>query len=138
MKTVRDFLISNYDYDPGSYENYPADQDNLKILARIDWNINDNNKLSFRYNYTKNTSWFPTNGNSTDVSPRLNGLDRISQYSMAFSNSLYSQDNLVNSYTLDLNSRFSDNVSNQLLVTYTKIEDTRGTNSSPFPMVDIM
>lgn len=138
MQTVKDFLLNNYDYDPGSYENYPADEDNLKILARIDWNINDAHKLSLRYNHTKNTSWFPTNGNSTDVSPRLNNLDRISQYSMSFSNSLYSQDNLVNSFTLDLNSKFSDKVSNQLLATYTKIEDVRGSNSDPFPMVDIM
>src|SRR5699024_8553355 len=108
MESVRDFLLSNYDYDPGSYENYPADEDNLKILARIDWNINDANKLSLRYNHTKNTSWFGTNGNSNDVNPRLSGLDRISQYSMAFSNSLYSQDNLVNSFSLDLNSRISN------------------------------
>lgn len=138
MQTVKDFLLSNYDYDPGSYENYPADEDNLKLLARLDWNINDANKLSFRYNYTKNTSWFSTNGNSTDVSPRLNGMNRISQYSMAFSNSLYSQDNSVNSFSLDLNTRISDHVSNQLLVTYSKIEDIRGSNSAPFPMVDIM
>src|SRR5699024_3965597 len=96
------------------------------------------NKLSLRYNHTKNTSWFGTNGNSNDVNPRLSGLDRISQYSMAFSNSLYSQDNLVNSFSLDLNSRISNNVSNQLLATYTKIEDLRGSNSDPFPMVDIM
>lgn len=138
MQTVKDFLINNYGYDPGSYDNYPADEDNLKILARIDWNINDAHKLSLRYNHTKNTSWFPTNGNSTDVFPRLNGMDRISQYSMAFSNSLYSQDNLVNSFSLDLNSKLSDKVSNQVLATYTKIEDIRGSNSSPFPMVDIM
>src|SRR5699024_3210526 len=138
MESVKDFLLSNYDYDPGSFNNYPADEDNLKLLARIDWNINDNHKLNFRYNHTKNTSWFPTNGNSTDVSPRLSDLDRISRYSMAFSNSLYSQDNMVNSFTLELNSRFSNNLSNELTATYTKIEDTRGSNSDPFPMVDIM
>jgi len=137
MQRVGDFLRSKYGYDPGSYTNYPADLSNLKILARIDWNITDAHKLSLRYNRTKNTSWFPTNGNSVDVSPRLT-YNRISQYSMAFSNSLYSQDNLVNSFSLDLNSRLSDNVSNQLLATYTNIEDLRGSNSAPFPMVDIM
>src|SRR5699024_8762664 len=55
-----------------------------------------------------------------------------------FSNSLYSQDNLVNSLTQDLNSKLSDNVAKQLLGTYTKIEDIRGSNSDPIPFVDIM
>lgn len=138
MQKVGNFVRSKYGYDPGSFSDYPADTKNFKILARIDWNITDAHKLSLRYNRTKNTSWYSTNGNSTDVSPRLNNLDRISQYSMAFSNSLYSQDNLVNSYSLDLNSRLSDRVSNQLLATYTNIEDLRGSNSTPFPFIDIM
>src|SRR5699024_4162740 len=46
--------------------------------------------------------------------------------------------NIVNSLSFHLNSRFYDKLSNQLLVTYSKIEDDRGTNSSPFPFIDIM
>ncbi|HCY00845.1 MAG TPA: TonB-dependent receptor, partial [Bacteroidales bacterium] len=138
MERVKQHLITNYGYDPGSYTNYPADISNRKLLARIDWNINHANKLSIRYNYTKNQSWNPTNGNSTDAGFRNRAMDRISQYSMAFSNSIYSMDNIVNSFSLDLNSRFSNNISNQLLVTYTKINDMRGSNSDPFPFIDIM
>ena len=51
---------------------------------------------------------------------------------------MYSQDNKVSSVSADLNSRFSDKISNQLLFTYTDIEDMRGTNSSPFPFIDIL
>lgn len=138
MELVRQHLIDNYGYDPGSYTNYPADISNKKFLARIDWNINHANKLSVRYNYTKNQSWNPTNGNSTDAGFRNRAMDRISQYSMAFSNSIYSMDNIVNSFSLDLNSRFSNNISNQFLVTYTEINDVRGSNSEPFPFIDIM
>jgi len=138
MELVRQHLINEYGYDPGSYTNYPADISNSKLLARIDWNINHANKLSLRYNYTKNQSWNPTNGNSTDAGFRNRTMNRISQYSMAFSNSIYSMDNIVNSFSLDLNSRFSNNISNQLLVTYTKINDIRGSNSEPFPFIDIM
>ncbi len=138
MEAVRRHLIDNYDYDPGSYTDYPANESNRKLLARIDWNINDDNKLSVRYNYTKNMAWNETNGNSTDAGFRNRNMDRISLYSMAFSNSLYSMDNIVNSVSLDLNSRISEKVSNQFLVTYSKINDIRGSNSEKFPFIDIM
>lgn len=138
MERVKQHLIQNYGYDPGSYTDYPADESNRKLLARIDWNINNANKLSLRYNYTKNQGWSQTNGNSTDAGFRHNGFDRISQYSMAFSNSIYSSDNIVNSFSLDLNSRISDRISNQFLTTYSKINDVRGSNSSKFPFIDIL
>jgi hypothetical protein len=138
LDRVRQHLISNYGYNPGSYTDFPGDETNKKLLARIDWNINDANKLSVRYNYTKNQGWNEANGNSTDAGFRNRTMDRISQYSMAFSNSMYSVDNIVNSFSLDLNSRISDKLSNQFLVTYSKIQDGRGSNSSPFPFIDIM
>lgn len=138
MEAVKQHLINNYGYDPGSYTDYPANESNKKLLARIDWNINNANKLSIRYNYTKNQAWNPTNGNSTDAGFRNRAMDRISQYSMAFSNSIYSMDNIVNSIALDLNSQISDKVSNKFLSTYTKIQDIRGSNSDPFPFIDIM
>ncbi|WP_223266343.1 TonB-dependent receptor [Gelidibacter gilvus] len=138
MERVKQHLISNYGYDPGSYTNYPSDESNKKILVRLDWNINATNKLSVRYNYAKNQGWNGTNGNSADAGYRFNGFNRISEYAMAFSNSTYSMDNIVNSISLDLNSRISDKLSNQLLVTSSKIKDARGTGSSPFPFIDIM
>ena len=138
MERVKNHLLTNYGYDPGSYSDYPADETNKKFLIRLDWNINADNKLSMRYNYAKNQGWNGTNGNSADAGYRFNGFNRISESSMAFSNSTYSMDNIVNSLSLDLNSRISDKLSNQLLVTSSKIQDARGTNSSPFPFIDIM
>jgi hypothetical protein len=108
-------LRDNYGYRPGSSTDFPGDESNRKLLARIDWNINNANRLSVRYNHTKNQGWSATNGNSTDGGFRHNGFDRISQYSMAFANSIYSTDNIVNSLSLDLNSRISNNLSNQFL-----------------------
>jgi hypothetical protein len=63
---------------------------------------------------------------------------RMSQASMSFANSMYSMDNLVHSFSFDLNSRLSDNLSNQFLATYSKLDDIRGTNSSEFPFIDIL
>src|SRR5690606_37926326 len=52
--------------------------------------------------------------------------------------SMYSMDNLVHSYSFDLKSRLSDNVSNQFRATFAKLDDIRGTNSSEFPFIDIL
>ena len=57
MQKVSDFLRDKYGYDTGSATNFPADEKNLKLLGRIDWNITNGHKLSVRYNYTKNTAW---------------------------------------------------------------------------------
>ena len=57
---------------------------------------------------------------------------------MAFANSIYSTDKKVDSFSLDLNSRFSNTFSNQLLVTYSKMRDGRGSPSAKFPFIDIL
>lgn len=130
-------LKDRYGYDTGSFTSFPADITNLKLLGRIDWNINSGNKLSVRYNFTNNKTWNAPNGSSGNTGARL-AFNRVSAYSMSFANSCYSQQNIVNSATAELNSRFSSNISNQLLFTYSDIKDERGTNSSPFPFIDIM
>ncbi len=138
LQKVRDFMMERYGYDTGSFTDFPADESNLKLLGRIDWNITDNHHLAVRYNYTKNTAWNPVNGNSSDTGYRLRNMDRLFQYSMSFANSMYSMDNKVSTVSADFNSRFGNNISNQLLFTYTNIDDVRGSNSSLFPFIDIM
>ena len=56
MKKVSEFLKSKYGYDTGSYTDFPADESNRKILARLDWNINDNNHLADRKSTRLNSS----------------------------------------------------------------------------------
>ena len=136
LEKVSNFVKEKYGYDTGSWTDYPATESNLKLLARIDWNINDANKLAVRYNYTLNQAWNSTNGSSMDGGVR-SGFSRFSQYGMAYANSLYSMDNLVSTVSVDLNSRLSDNLSNQFLATFSKLDDMRGTNSTDMPFVDI-
>ena len=136
LKKVSEFVKEKYGYDTGSWTDYPANESNTKLLARIDWNINDNHKLAVRYNYTLNQGWNNTNGSSMDGGTR-SAYSRLSQYSMAYANSLYSMDNLATTVSLDLNSRLSDHLSNQFLATYSKLDDMRGTNSADFPFIDI-
>ncbi len=137
LQRVSEFVKSKYGYDTGSWTDFPANEKNMKILARIDWNISDKHKLALRYNYTKNNVWNSPNGSSMDGGTRMSGA-RMSQYSMSFANAMYSMNNLVNTWSLDLNSRLSDSVSNQFLATFSKLDDIRGTNSDEFPFIDIL
>lgn len=136
MEKVSAFVKDKYGYDTGSFDSFPADESNLKVLARLDWNINDKNKLAVRYNYTANTAWNGPNGSSMDGGTR-SAHNRTSLYSMSYANSMYSMNNIVHSVSVDLNSKINDNLSNQFLATFSKLDDVRGTNSSEFPFIDI-
>ena len=137
MQKVKDFVMDKYGYDTGSYTDFNGNESNMKALARIDWNINDNHHLSFRYNYTISRACTPTNRTSSDCGQRIT-YDRLSQYSMSFANSFYTEDNLAQGFSLDLNSRFSDNMVNQFLATYSKLDTSRDSPSAYFPFIDIL
>ena len=137
LQKVSDHLKSKYGYDTGSFTNFPADESNYKFLARLDWNINDMHKVALRYNFTKNRAWNAPNASSMDGGTRMSG-GRTSQSAMSYANSMYAMDNLVHSFSLDLNSRFSDKISNQLLATFSKLDDVRASNSEDFPFIDIL
>ena len=137
LQTVSNHVKNKYGYDTGSWTDFPADESNYKILARLDWNITDRHHLALRYNFTKNNIWNAPNATSMDGGTRMSGA-RTSQYSMSFANSMYSMENIVHSFSIDLNSRFTENLSNQFLATFSKLDDIRGTNSSEFPFVDIL
>ena len=137
LQRVSEYVKSKYGYDTGSWTDFPANENNMKLLARIDWNISDKHKLALRYNYTKNNVWNSPNASSMDGGTRMSGA-RMSQYSMSFANAMYSMNNIVSTWSLDLNSRLSDNVSNQFLATFSKLDDVRGSNSDEFPFIDIL
>ncbi len=136
LARVSDFVKNKYGYDTGSYTSFPADENNYKLLARLDWNITNDHHLSLRYNYTKNRYWSNPNGTSMDGGTRMPNY-RVSAYSFSFANSMYGMDNLVHSFAANLNSRLADNLSNEFLATYSKLDDIRATNSSEFPFIDI-
>jgi len=136
LQAVKDYVADKYGYDTGSYTDFPANENNIKVLARLDWNITNNHHLALRYNYTQNKYWQSPNATSMDGGTRMSHA-RMSDYSMSFANSMYSMKNLVSTWSLDLNSRLTDNMSNQFLFTFSKLDDVRGTNSAEFPFIDI-
>ncbi len=133
---VQKYLKEKYNYETGDYTNLGnfATQ-NVKFLARLDWNINAKHKLMARYNYVENTNDQILNGTSAP-NPRSTS-NRWSANAMSFANSNYSFLNTVSSLALELKSNLNSRMNNQLLVTATMVEDTRKTGSSPFPFVDI-
>ena len=137
LEAASTHVDQTYGYKTGSWTDFPANESNYKILARLDWNINSNHHLALRYNYTLNNAWNSPNATSMDGGTR-SAYSRMSLYSMSFANSMYSMNNSVNTWSLDLNSRLSDNLSNQFLATFSKLDDIRGTNSAEFPFIDIL
>ena len=136
LERVSNFVSQKYGYDTGSWTDFPANESNAKILARLDWNITNKHHLALRYNYTLNNVWNSPNASSMDGGTRM--VDgRMSKSSMSFANSMYSMKNIVSTWSLDLNSRLTDNLSNQFLATFSKLDDIRGTNSAEFPFIDI-
>jgi len=137
LKAVSDYLKSKYGYDPGRYQNFGNfSSTNYKLLGRFDWNIDQNNKLTVRYNYVHSKNDVMTNYNSGPYLAQK-GSGRNSIQSVCFSNAWYNMTDIVSSITGEWNSNFSKTVSNKLLMSYTHIQDKRGTNSTPFPFVDI-
>lgn len=137
LEAVRNHLINQWGYDPGSYEGYARDNgtESFNFLARIDWNISDKHKLAVRYNQVKGEAASLVNGSSGPY-PRSSN-NRVSDQSIAFSKTMYNTENIVRSASLELNSTFSPRISNQLLATFSRIQDTRTSPSEIFPMVDI-
>ena len=137
LAQVSQFVADKYHYNTGSWTDCPADQDTYKLLARLDWNITDHHHLALRYNYTNNHYWSSPNASSMDGGER-SPFARMSQYSMSFANSMYGMNNKVHSVSLDLNSRLADNLSNQFLATFSKLDDVRDSDSGEFPFIDIL
>lgn len=137
MERVKSFVSDKYGYDTGSYTDFPADEHNAKFLVRLDWNINADNHLAVRYNYTDNKYWSAPNASSMDGGTR-SAYARTSLYSMSYANSMYSMNNTVHSASVDLNSRITNNISNQFLASFAKKDDVRGSNSDEFPFIDIL
>jgi hypothetical protein len=136
LEDVSKYMASKYGYNTGSWTDFPANESNMKALARLDWNITSKHHLALRYNYTLNKAWNSPNATSMDGGVRMSGA-RMSQYSMSYANAMYSMNNLVHTVSLDLNSRINEKLSNQFLATFSKLDDVRGSTSDEFPFIDI-
>ena len=127
------YLKSKFNYDPGPYQGYSLVTKSYKVLAKIDWNINAKNKLSIRYNQLKASREVPASTSGAFGGARYNTVN-----TMNFSNNNYEQNNDIYSAIAQLNTRFSNKISNELIFGFTANRDYRAVKGSLFPLVDIL
>ncbi|ULQ53503.1 TonB-dependent receptor [Flavihumibacter fluvii] len=132
LEALSTYLINNFDYNPGAYQDYSMLTQSDKGLLKFDWNINDKHKLSLRGNFLKSKRDVPMSS-----SGGFNGR-RDNLFGMAFENSNYVINNDIYSGILHLNSRFSRKFNNELIFGYTANRDYRNQKAGPFPTVDIL
>ncbi|MDH3321343.1 MAG: carboxypeptidase regulatory-like domain-containing protein [Flavobacteriaceae bacterium] len=117
-------------YETGSYEGFTHDQESIKGILKLDWNINDHNRLALIYNFldaSKDKPAHPTAINRRG--PDFNTLQ--------FQNSGYTINNKIQSFLLELNSNITESATNKLQVGYTYFDDFRNPFSAPAPVINI-
>jgi len=115
-------IQERFGYDVGGYADNTAFLNSDKVLAKIDWNINKDHKLSVRHSYTgaENLEARRSNGGSINF---ING----SEYFIS----------KTNSSALELNSMFGNNISNKLVVGATIVRDDRDPFGADFPTIEL-
>ena len=132
MDSIRTRMIEVYGYDPGQYDGYVHDTENEKLLVKLDWNINENNNVSLRYNRLDARRDLPPHPFVLSAGGR-----GPNETSLPFQNSGYRINNKLNSFALELNSR-SDAFANRFFASYNQFRDNRDPFSEPFPTIEIL
>ena len=133
LQDLSNFLQTNLNYNPGSFDLTKRNTQADRLTARVDWNINVKNVLSLKYYYLKS---FNTNNPSTSGTP-LNGRGP-NEYAIPYTSSFYRVNNNFNILMADLNTIINDNMSNYLKIGYSRLRDFRDMDGGFFPQVDIL
>ena len=145
MDEMKNFLGEKFGYNPGRYADYSLNVPNWKLMARADWNINQNHSMNVRFSTTKykrssapSSSISPiTSSNATTYDNRNAG--RLSYCSLYYESARYYQEQNFTSVAAELNSRFLDgNLTNTLRYTYSHQNEPRSFEGDLFPTVDIL
>ncbi|MFL5576747.1 MAG: carboxypeptidase regulatory-like domain-containing protein [Gemmatimonadaceae bacterium] len=133
MDSIRTRMIQAYDYDPGSYEGYINKTDNNKLLLKLDWNVNADNNVSFRYNGLDAMRDLPPHPFVLSFGNTGRGPN---ESSLPFQKSGYAIHNKLHSFALEANSRGS-RFANRFFASYNRFRDFREPFSEPFPTIEI-
>jgi hypothetical protein len=134
LKTLSAFLKTNFNYETGGYQGYDFEVPGLRFLARLDYNLDDRNKVSLRYTHLDSfTDVLVSNSSSLGFGSR-----RSSTTGLNFQNSNYKILENIRSVVGEWNSILTDNMSNSLIIGYSYHDESREPVGQFFPMVDIL
>jgi Carboxypeptidase regulatory-like domain len=128
------FLSSKYGYETGPYQGYDFETPARRYMAKGDYNINNANKVSFRYiQLDSSTDVLVSNSSSLGF-----GTRRTNTTGLNFSASNYSILENIKSGIGEWNSVIGSTMSNSLIAGYTTNDESRGYKGEMFPFVDIL
>ncbi len=134
LDELSSYLREKFGYETGLYERYDFTTKALRFITKLDYNLNDRNKLTLRYNHLNSSSdQFIAN---TDILG--SGYRRGSVNSLNFQNSNYSLVENIRSIIGELNSTFSSKLINNLIIGYRHHDESRENPPILFPTVDIL
>jgi len=135
LDALSSYLKTNFNYITGPYQGYDFKVPSTRFLARLDYNLNDRNKLSLRYNLLNSSSdILLSNSASLGFGNRRSSLDALN-----FANSNYAILENIRSIVGEWNSSLGRNMSNNLIVGYNESDESRKNISPPwFPEVEIL
>jgi len=122
VQGLRQGLIDTYGYDPGTFGNATQSLVSDKFTIRLDYNLNDRNTFTLKHNYV----------NGENLDPSLSSPRGIN-----FANAGRSDLSETNSTTFEWRTTNGSNLSNNLVIGYTTVNDDRGPLGNPFPRVSI-
>ncbi|APG60181.1 TonB-dependent receptor [Christiangramia salexigens] len=122
--------LSSLGYETGPYEGYTHITESTKGILKLDWNINQNHRMAFIYNFMDASRDLPAN-------PEAIGRRGPDLTTLQFRNSGYTINNKIDSWLVELNSNFGNNISNKFQAGYTFFDDSRDPFSAPAPAISI-
>jgi hypothetical protein len=133
LDALSTYLRTNFDYETGPYQGYDHETPATRFLGKLDYNVNERNKLSVRYTHLDSNTDVPA---STSSSLGFGGR-RGNTNALNFQNSNYKILENIRSVVGEWNSIFRGNMSNNLILGYTHQDESRDSRGTFFPMVDI-
>ncbi|WP_395051359.1 carboxypeptidase regulatory-like domain-containing protein [Flavobacterium sp.] len=130
LSNLKDASGKSFGYNPGTYQGFVHNSNSSKGIIKLDWNINDNNKLAVIYNFLDASKDKPAH-------PTALGFRGPSASILQFQNSGYEINNELSSFLVELNSKISEKISNKLQTGYTSFNDFRNPFSTPAPVINI-
>ncbi|MDX5437811.1 MAG: TonB-dependent receptor, partial [Pontibacter sp.] len=138
LDMISKYLRDTYGYETGGYQGYDFASEKTKLMARLDWNINNNHRFNIRYSQVESKDPSFVSTSRSPLTSYASAAGRRSPNALHFRNSNYYTEANFYSLAAELNSTLLGKFANTLRVTYTNQNDPRSSDSSPFPFVDIL